>query len=60
MGRWVSGVQGADGLQWKAGVLGEHALSWHTRALAVGDGYWLAGADVGAWNGRQWTPLAPN
>ncbi|GAB3438565.1 YCF48-related protein [Massilia solisilvae] len=60
MGRWVSGTSGADGLQWKAGVLGEHALSWHTRVLAAGRGYWLAGADLGSWDGRQWTPLASN
>jgi photosystem II stability/assembly factor-like uncharacterized protein len=64
MGRWVVGTQGgtqaADGLQWKVGVLGEHTLSWHTRALAAGDAYWLAGADVGTWDGRQWTPLTPN
>jgi photosystem II stability/assembly factor-like uncharacterized protein len=57
LGRWVSGTQGADGLQWKAGVLGEHTLSWHTRALASGSTYWLAGADVGTWDGRQWTAL---
>lgn len=60
MGRWVSGINGADGLQWKAGVLGEHALSWHTRVLPAGQGYWLAGADVGTWDGRQWTPLTSN
>lgn len=60
LGRWVSGAQGAGGLQWNTGVLGEHTLSWHTRALASGSTYWLAGADVGAWDGRKWTPLAPN
>lgn len=57
LGRWISGTQGADGLQWNSGVLGEHTLSWHTRVLAAGSAYWLAGADVGAWDGRQWTPL---
>lgn len=60
MGRWVSGTQGVEGLHWKAGVLGEHTLSWHTRALAAGDAYWLAGADIGSWDGRQWSPLTPN
>ena len=60
LGRWVSGTQGADGLQWKTGVLGEHTLSWHTRALASGSTYWLAGADVGSWDGKQWTPFTPN
>ncbi|MFJ1470029.1 WD40/YVTN/BNR-like repeat-containing protein [Massilia sp. YIM B02787] len=60
LGRWVSGTQGADGLQWRTGVLGEHIMSWHTRVLAAGSAYWLAGADVGAWNGRQWMPLDPH
>jgi len=60
LGRWVSGTQGADGLQWKTGTLGENTLSWHTRALASGSSYWLTGADVGSWDGQQWKPLASN
>ncbi|WP_197034917.1 YCF48-related protein [Herbaspirillum sp. RV1423] len=60
LGRWISGKQGADGLQWKTGTLGEHTLSWHTRALASGSSYWLTGADVGSWDGQQWKPLASN
>jgi photosystem II stability/assembly factor-like uncharacterized protein len=59
LGRWVSGNQAADGLHWQAGMLGEHTLSWHTRALASGSTYWLAGADVGTWDGKQWLPLKP-
>ncbi|WP_136420032.1 YCF48-related protein [Herbaspirillum sp. ST 5-3] len=60
LGRWISGTQGADGVQWKTGVLGEHTLSWHTRALASGSAYWLAGADVGTWDGQKWAPFTPN
>jgi len=60
LGRWVSGTPAADGVQWRTGTLGEHTLSWHTHALAQGSTYWLAGADVGAWDGKRWTPLTPN
>ncbi|HJV86875.1 MAG TPA: YCF48-related protein [Noviherbaspirillum sp.] len=64
LGRWIAGTQGdtqaTDSVQWKTGVLGERALSWHTRALASGSTYWLAGADVGTWDGQRWTPFNPN
>lgn len=59
LGRWISGSQAADGLRWEAGLLGEHTLSWHTRALASGSVIWLSGADVGTWDGKQWSPLNP-
>lgn len=57
LGRWVRG-DGAAG-DWQSGTLDERNLSWHTRALAVGGELWLAGADLGRWNGRQWSPLQP-
>lgn len=56
MGRWVSGS--ADG-DWQSGALDERNLAWHTRALQVGSSIWLAGADVGRWDGRQWSPVNP-
>ncbi|SFQ40055.1 Uncharacterized protein SAMN05216229_11957 [Geopseudomonas sagittaria] len=56
MGRWVSGS--ADG-DWQSGALDERNLAWHTRALLVGSSIWLAGADVGRWDGRQWSPVNP-
>jgi len=57
LGRWVSGSGEID--SWKVGVLDDRNLSWHTRALAVGNDLWLAGADLGRWNGRRWSPLKP-
>ncbi|WP_395402683.1 WD40/YVTN/BNR-like repeat-containing protein [Pseudoduganella sp. UC29_106] len=57
MGRWVSGAPAGEGVDWSSGVLGEHTLSWHTRALAAGPVYWLSGADIGTWDGKQWSPL---
>lgn len=55
LGRWASG--GEEG--WKAGVLDERSRAWHTRALAVGPDIWLAGADIGRWNGQRWSELQP-
>lgn len=57
LGRWVSGSGQDDG--WKVGILDDRNLSWHTRALAVGNDLWLAGADLGRWNGEHWSPLKP-
>ena len=57
LGRWVSGNGDASG--WQTGTLDERNLSWHTRALPVGSSIWLAGADVGRWDGRQWSPVKP-
>ena len=57
LGRWVSGS--GDGSNWKSGTLDDQNLSWHTRGLSVGGDVWLAGADLGRWNGRQWSPLKP-
>ena len=56
LGRWVSGS--ADG-GWQSGALDERNLAWHTRALVDGADYWLAGADIGRWNGQHWSPLNP-
>lgn len=55
LGRWVRA--NADASQWDAGRLDERDLSWHTR-IVPGDGVtWLAGANVGRWNGERWTPI---
>lgn len=56
LGRWVSGSAAGD---WQSGALDERNLAWHTRALQVGSSIWLAGADVGRWDGRQWSPVNP-
>ncbi|MDH4871976.1 YCF48-related protein [Pseudomonas sp. BN515] len=55
LGRWVSGND--DG--WTVGSLDERNLSWHTRALVHGRSLWLAGADIGHWDGQHWTELRP-
>lgn len=57
LGRWVSGSRDAD--TWTVGTLDNRNLSWHTRALAVGNDLWLAGADVGRWDGQRLMPLKP-
>ena len=61
LGRWIAGTKDAKdaSVQWKTGILGERVLTWHTRVLARGTKYWLAGADVGVWDHRmqQWSPL---
>ena len=56
LGRWVSGSDAGD---WQSGALDERNLGWHTRVLLVGSSIWLAGADVGRWDGRQWSPVNP-
>ncbi|MFW8163674.1 WD40/YVTN/BNR-like repeat-containing protein [Pseudomonas aeruginosa] len=55
VGRWAFG--GGEG--WKTGVLDERSRAWHTRALVVGSDIWLAGADIGRWNGQRWSELQP-
>ncbi|MFZ3203137.1 MAG: YCF48-related protein [Pseudomonas sp.] len=55
LGRWVAG----DDQGWTTGALDERNRAWHTRALAVGSQVWLAGADIGRWDGRQWSELQP-
>ena len=57
LGRWVSGRGDVD--TWQSGALDSHNLSWHTRALPVGASMWLVGADVGHWDGHQWSPVTP-
>ncbi|RJG13637.1 glycosyl hydrolase [Pseudomonas cavernicola] len=57
LGRWVGG--NGDAGSWKSGTLDDRNLSWHTRALSVGGDIWLSGADIGRWDGRQWSPLKP-
>lgn len=56
LGRWVSS---SAAWYWQTGTLDERNLGWHTRALPVGSSIWLAGADVGRWDGRQWSPVNP-
>lgn len=55
LGRWASG----DGSDWQNGVLDERDLSWHVRALPVPGGLWLAGANLGHWDGQRWSRLQP-
>jgi photosystem II stability/assembly factor-like uncharacterized protein len=55
LGRWVAGDSG----DWHSGALDERNLAWHTRALLAGSSLWLAGADIGRWDGQRWSPLAP-
>lgn len=65
LGRWVSSgephrwVSSSAAWYWQTGALDERNLAWHTRALLVGSNIWLAGADVGRWDGRQWSPVNP-
>jgi len=55
LGRWASG----EGSTWQVGILDERNLAWHVRALPVAEGIWLAGADIGLWDGQRWSRLQP-
>jgi photosystem II stability/assembly factor-like uncharacterized protein len=55
LGRWSVG----QGERWQNGVLDERNLAWHVRALPVGNGLWLAGANLGHWDGKTWSQLQP-
>jgi len=55
LGRWAAG----SAEQWQAGILDTRNLAWHVRALPVAGGLWLAGADIGHWDGQQWSRLKP-
>lgn len=55
LGRWSAG----QGERWQTGILDERNLAWHVRALPVDGGLWLAGANIGHWDGRAWTQLQP-
>ena len=55
LGRWASG----DAKGWQSGTLDAQNLSWHVRALPVAGGLWLAGADIGRWDGKAWSLLKP-
>jgi photosystem II stability/assembly factor-like uncharacterized protein len=55
LGRWAAGNDG----QWQTGTLDERNLSWHVRALPVAGSVWLAGADLGRWDGQRWSQLQP-
>src|SRR5690606_7355899 len=50
LGRWAVGSEE----QWQGGVLDQRNLAWHVRALPVAGGLWLAGADIGHWDGQRW------
>lgn len=58
--RWlVVGDQGsyaasdAEAVDWKAGRLGPRELAWHTRIVAGPAGFYVAGASLGEWSGRE-------
>lgn len=58
--RWlVVGDQGsyaasdAEAATWKAGRLGPRELAWHTRIVAGPAGFYVAGASLGEWSGRE-------
>lgn len=51
-GVWVRGTD--DAAQWQSGRLDERDLSWHTKAVAVDGGIYLAGSNVGVWDGKSW------
>jgi len=58
--RWlVVGDQGAyvtsdaDATLWQAGQLGPREFAWHTRIAAGAAGFYLAGANLGEWSGKE-------
>jgi photosystem II stability/assembly factor-like uncharacterized protein len=55
LGRWSAGT----GDSWQNGILDERNLAWHVRALPVDGGLWLAGANIGHWDGKAWSLLQP-
>lgn len=55
LGRWSAGT----GESWQKGTLDERNLAWHVRALPVEGGLWLAGANIGHWDGKAWSLLQP-
>lgn len=55
LGRWSAGT----GESWQQGTLDERNLAWHVRALPVDGGLWLAGANIGHWDGKAWSQLQP-
>ena len=55
LGRWLRADAG--GRQWRVGKLDDRDPAWHTRVLPTDDGLWLAGANIGLWDGQRWSPL---
>ncbi len=55
LGAWVKA--GAPANDWQGGRLDERDLAWHTRILPVGGEAWLAGANIGRWDGQRWQPI---
>lgn len=55
LGNWAMGKAG----NWKNGTLDQRNLSWHVSSLVVDDTLWLAGANLGTWNGESWSQLRP-
>lgn len=53
LGRWAVGSDAG----WESGVLDTRNLSWHVSSLPVGDIVWLAGANLGTWDGESWSQL---
>lgn len=55
-GVWVRGNKDAD--TWEAGRIDARDLAWHTRIIVANGHTYLAGANVGEWNGRAWRAFA--
>lgn len=55
LGRWIAADE--TGSQWTTGRLDERDLSWHTRIVPARDRVWLAGANVGHWDGKTWQSI---
>ena len=55
LGAWVRA--GIDATDWQSGQLDERDLAWHTRILPMGKEAWLAGANIGRWDGTLWHAL---
>lgn len=55
LGSWVSAA--SDAGVWQSGQLDERDLAWHTRVLPMGKEAWLAGANIGRWDGKLWHAL---
>jgi hypothetical protein len=59
-GWWAVGDKGwvlagdSAGTQWQARRLGDRELAWHTDLAAGPSGIYLAGANVGFWDGTAW------
>lgn len=53
LGRWATSSEAG----WVNGVLDNRNLSWHVSSLPMGDIVWMAGANLGTWDGESWSQL---